>query len=100
MVEMNKIFLVNEKLYFAKGLKILLQQIIHGAIQINRGKKTCPICFDFSFVHSWPPLIEYTKMQKLFMQLNVFNNPIQNIGLMGASWEMEDCTCKQVLKGT
>ncbi len=51
------------------------------------------------FIHG-PPLIEYTIMQKLFMQLSVFNNPIQNIGIMGASWETKDCICKQVLKGT
>jgi len=85
---------------FAKGFKILLQQIIHDAIQINRGKKLVQFAFMFHlFIHG-PPLIEYTTMQMLFMQLSVFNNPIQNIGLMGASWETEDCICKQVLKGT
>jgi hypothetical protein len=28
----NNIHVVNEKLYFAKGPKIVLQQVIHGAI--------------------------------------------------------------------
>jgi hypothetical protein len=55
MVKMDKILLVNEKLYFAKGLKILLQQIIHGATQINRGKKLVQFGLIFHlFIHGPP----------------------------------------------
>jgi hypothetical protein len=37
---------INEKLYFSKGIETLLQQITHGAIQVDK-KKNCAICFDF-----------------------------------------------------
>jgi hypothetical protein len=52
MVKMDKIFLLNEKLYFAKGLKILLQQIIHDATQIKRGEKLVQFALIFHlYIH-------------------------------------------------
>jgi hypothetical protein len=43
----------NEKLYFTKGLKIVLQQVIHGAAQfLDKRKKNCAICLEFSFIWS------------------------------------------------
>jgi hypothetical protein len=36
-------------------------------------------------------------MQKLFVQLNVLNNPMKHWS-NGACWEMENCMCEQNLK--
>ncbi len=33
--------MINEKLYFSKGSKTLLQQITHGTIQVDKKKNLC-----------------------------------------------------------
>jgi hypothetical protein len=46
----------NEKLYFTKGLEIVLQQVIHGATQfLNKKKNNCAIFLDFSLIQSRLP---------------------------------------------
>jgi hypothetical protein len=42
-------------------------------------------------------MIDYTTMQKLFVQLNVFNNPMK-YWFDGLGWEITNCMCEQVLK--
>jgi hypothetical protein len=42
-------------------------------------------------------MIDYTSMQKLFMQLNVFNNPMK-YWFDEVGWEITNCMCEQVLK--
>jgi hypothetical protein len=44
-------------------------------------------------------MTEYTTTHKLFVQLNVHNNPMK-YWFDGACWEMANCMCKQVLKKT
>ncbi len=46
----------NEKLYFTNGLEIMLQQVTHGVTQfLDKRKKNCAICLDFSFTWSRLP---------------------------------------------
>jgi hypothetical protein len=48
------------------------------------------------FRHS-RPIIEYTIMQTLFVQLNMFDNHIKHWS-NGFEWEMANCMFEQVLK--
>jgi hypothetical protein len=53
----------NEKLYFAKGLKTMLQHVIHGAIQFfDKRKKIVQFPLIFHLLSHNRPLIEYTTM--------------------------------------
>ncbi len=89
---------VNEKLYFAKGSKIMLQQVIHGVVQFfNKTKKIVQYALIFQLFNHNHPMIEYTTMETLFVQLNIPNNPIKHWS-NGYGWEMANCMFEQVLK--
>jgi hypothetical protein len=79
--------MINEKLYFSKGLETLLQQIIHGAIQVDKKKKLCNLLLFSIYLNHGHPMIDYITMQKLFVQLNVPNNLMKHWS-NGAGWEM------------
>jgi len=77
----------------------MLQQVIHGTIQIDPQKKTYPICFDFSLaLIMTTPWWKYNNT-KFFVQLNVLNNPMKH-WFDRASWETVNCICEQFLKIT
>ncbi len=91
---------VNEKLYLAKSFETMLQQITHGAIQfLNKRKKLVQFALIFHLLSHNRPMIEYTIMETLFVQLNILDNPITH-WFNGYGWQMADCMCKQVLKQT
>jgi hypothetical protein len=79
--------MTNEKLYFSKGLETLLQQIIHGAIQVDKKKNIVQFAFIFHLLKSWSSHVDYITMQKLFVQLNVPNNLMKHWS-NGVGWEM------------
>lgn len=71
-------------LYYNKSLMVLCR--------LTRKKKS----FIFGLNHG-NPMIKYTTMKNLFMQLNILNNIIKQWS-NGVSWEMVNCMCKlQVL---
>jgi hypothetical protein len=59
---------VNEKLYFAKGLESMLQQITHStAWFLDKKKKIMQFALIFHFLGHDCPMTEYTTMQTLFV---------------------------------
>jgi hypothetical protein len=62
----------NEKLYFAQGLEILLQQVAHDAI-IEKNKIIRFVLIFHLFKHGCP-INDYTTMQRLCI-VNVFDYP-------------------------
>jgi hypothetical protein len=52
---------INEKLYFSKGLETLLQQITHGAIQVDK-KKKMQFASIFHLLSHGCPMIDYIAM--------------------------------------
>jgi len=57
----------NEKLYFAKGSKTVLQQVTHGAIQFfDKRKKIVQFALIFHLLNRNRPMIKYITMQMLF----------------------------------
>ncbi len=89
---------VNEKLYFTKGSKTMLQQVTHGAIEsLDKKKKIVQFALIFHLLSDDHPMIKYITMQMLFVQLNVLDNPIKH-QFDGSRWEIVDYMFEQVLK--
>jgi hypothetical protein len=58
----------NEKLYFTKGSKSVLQQVIDGvAWFLDKRKKIMQFALVFHFLNHDYPMTEYTTMQTLFV---------------------------------
>jgi len=88
----------NEKLYFAKGSKIVLQQVTHGAIQFfDKRKKIVQFALIFHLLSHDYLMTKYTTMETLFVYLNLFKNSIKHWS-NGYRWEMLNCMSEQVLK--
>ncbi len=73
----NNIHVANEKFYFAKGLETILQQIIHVQLKLIGRKNLSKLPLIFHLFNHGHPMIEYIT-QNLFVQLNVFNNPMKH----------------------
>ncbi len=69
----------------------MLQQIIHGAIQVDK-EKIMQFALIFHLFSHGCPMINYTTMHKLFVQLNVLENPMKH-WFDGVGWEMVDSMC-------
>jgi hypothetical protein len=69
----------NEKLYFAKCSKIVLQQVIHGAIQfLDKRKKIVQFALIFHLLSHDYPMTKYTTMETLFVYLNLPKDSIKH----------------------
>jgi hypothetical protein len=87
----------NEKLYFVKGLELMLQQIIHSVVQFfDKRKKIMQFALIFHLLSHGHPMTKYTTMQTLFVELNVPNNHMKH-WFHGFGWEMTNCMFEQVL---
>ncbi len=83
----------NEKLYFYKGFEIMLNNSwCNSSWQYE---KNCAIFLKLHLFKHRHPMIDDI-VQKLFVQLNVLNNPMKH-WLNGACWEMIYCMCEQNL---
>jgi hypothetical protein len=52
----------NEELYFSKGFKTVLQQIIHGVIQVDKKKKIVQFTLILHLLNHGHPMTNYTTM--------------------------------------
>jgi hypothetical protein len=84
----------NEKLYFAQGLEILLQQVAHDAI-IEK-KKFINFVLIFHLFKHCCPINDCTTMQRLCI-VNVFDYP-KNHWSYGVGWEITHLMCDQMLR--
>jgi len=68
----------NEKLYFGKGPKIMLQEVVEGVTWVDRKKKIMQLALLFHLLNRRCPINEYITMQILLLQLNVLDNPMKH----------------------
>jgi hypothetical protein len=80
----------NEKLYFGKCFKIMLQQVVESVTWVDRKKKIVQVALLFHLLNRIRPINEYITMQILLLQLNVFNNPMKHWSDK-VGWEMANC---------
>jgi hypothetical protein len=72
-------YVVNEKLYFAKGLESMLQHVIHGGVQLFvKRKKIMQFTLIFHLFRHSRPIIEYTIMQTLQSLYFYFSNYLKH----------------------